>query len=141
MKNRGLVFLISLAVTVPLVFASTSSFAKGKGKMCVESGGGGKLTRGRMGRRLFAQFVFSLREYSKEYDEVQFFKVQKRDGFYGKLCNDDDQKRYFKRHFKVSSPYCFTVCEDLPTLVDKYHDKDGIWSFENKGRCWEVCEY
>lgn len=120
---------------------------------CHESGGG-RLTRGIITASIVSLFVddmISIR--NSEGGNVEVFLVQKPGGWYGKACNNNEQKQHFYEKFGISGGAedsgwrCMEICGSTEQISERFSNKNGILRIKmvDNGNCgagsykWEVC--
>ncbi|KPA09536.1 secreted protein containing Peptidoglycan binding-like domain protein [Candidatus Magnetomorum sp. HK-1] len=114
-----------------LLFISLNAYSK-----CRHTGSG--RSPGRMGSGTFKSLMgMAVAEGVGTY----FFKVQKNDGFYGKVCNEPEQITHFEEDYSLENGYWFCSAVDEDN-ASSYYDLDGIYRFEKRSDSLiNACKY
>jgi hypothetical protein len=103
---------------------------------CVETNpGDGSFSDGKMPRG-FQESLLS--ELASKGSGTYMFKVQNKKGFYGKVCNEDDQIRHFMETYTDGKGDW--KCKKAKDIY-KDTDKDGIYRINKAGNLYEACVY
>jgi len=132
----------------------TSSIRMEATDFCIETGSGGLLTAGSMPQDLFEGLFATLITKVDELGfDVQLFKVQKSEGFYGKVCNSVQHKTYFFEVFEIDGwneshwdcqfrPFTSDEAEELVVNSPSTNGIMRIDIVEDTGNLtFRVCEY
>jgi len=127
--KRSIKLLTILLIALFLIFISLNAYSK-----CRHTG----RSSGRMGSSTFNTLLgMAVTGGVGTY----FFKVQRDDEFYGKVCNEPEQISHFKDEYSLEDGYWFCSVVD-ENSVYKYSDLDGIYSFDKRSDdLINVCKY
>lgn len=110
-------FYCSFVVFATLLFVNFSALAT-----CGESGSGGALKPGRVATSSdMKKFIGYLIQVTRQDGgNTELYKVQENDGYYLKICNEEEHKKHFRKVFHLQGSFenCQYFCDVLSRDVD-----------------------